>query len=269
VGWIKATGSQTTVGGTNGEPGFQSNRYGFLAGLDRKLGDYTIGVAAGYDHADIDEQSTGDSGTTDTLRAAIYGARYVGPVHVAATFGAGLDFLSQKRPFGSQGTAERDHMGQEFNMGDQASLPMTFGSVTVTPRVGLRYAYFHANGFDESGAGGKDLHVGTDNVHSLQPYVEVTLDKAFGDALRPVNVELRLGYAHELLDANRAVTVASQDGTLFSAPGTSLPRGYLTAGAGVAWHPKKNLSVSLDYDGLISTTHASAQEGSIRVGYMF
>ncbi|CAD6556585.1 hypothetical protein LMG27952_06144 [Paraburkholderia hiiakae] len=268
TGWITATGNLTNVGGTNGAPGFQSQRYGFLAGLERKLGDYTVGVAAGYDHADIDEQNTGDSGTTDTLRVALYGERSVGPVNLAATFGAGLDFLSQKRPFGPV-NAEGDHMGQEFDTGGQASLPMQLGSVTVTPSLGLRYAYFHANSFGESGAGGEDLNVGTDNVHSLQPYVGVTLDKAFGDSLKPVTAELRFGYAHELLDTRRAMSVASQDGTLFAAPGTTLPRGYLTAGAGVTMHPAKHLDVSLSYDTVFNTTHASVQQGSVWVGYRF
>ncbi|MFC6144392.1 autotransporter outer membrane beta-barrel domain-containing protein, partial [Paraburkholderia silvatlantica] len=268
-GWINATGSWTKVGGTHGEPGFQANRYGFLAGLDKRFGAGTAGVAIGYDHTDINEQNTGDSGTTDTLRAALYGTRNVGPVNLAATLGAGLDFLSQKRPFGAATTAEGDHMGQEFSTGAQASLPMTFGSVTVTPRAGLRYAYFHANGFGESGAGGQDLNVGTDNVHSLQPYVGVTVDRAFGDALKPVNAELRLGYARELLDANRAINVAAQDGTVFVAPGTSFPRGYLTAGASMTLHPLKNLDVSLSYDTVINTTHASAQQGNLRVGYQF
>jgi fibronectin-binding autotransporter adhesin len=268
-GWVTATGILTKVDGTNGEPGFQANRYGFLTGLDQKLGDYTVGVAAGYDHTDIDESGTGDSGTTDTLRAALYGSRFVGPVNLAATAGVGLDFLSQKRPFGSEGTAEGDHMGQEANVGGQASLPMTFGDVTLTPRLGLRYAYFHANGFGESGAGGQDLTVGTDNVHSLQPYVGVTLDKAFGDASRPTTVQLRAGYARELLDANRTMTVTAQDGTLFAAPGTNLPRGYLTTGVSVTLHPTKSMDVSLNYDTVINTGHASAQQGSVRLGYRF
>ncbi|WP_114810572.1 autotransporter domain-containing protein [Paraburkholderia kururiensis] len=269
AGWVTATGSHTKVSGTNGEPGFQANRYGFLAGLDRTLGSYTVGVAAGYDHTAVGEQDTGDSGTIDTLRVALYGARKLGPVNLAATVGAGLDFLSLKRPFGTQGTAEGDHMGQEFNFGTQASLPMTFGSVTVTPRIGLRYAYFHANGFGESGAGGQDLQVGADNVRSLQPYAQISLDRNFGDSLRPVNVELRVGYAHELLDANRAVSVASQDGTPFNAPGTTLPRGYLTSGVSVTMHPVRNLDVALSYDTVFNTTHASVQQGSVRVGYRF
>jgi outer membrane autotransporter protein len=268
-GWISATGAHTKVSGTSGEPGYQANQYGFLAGLDREVGDYMLGVAAGYTHADIDEQHTGDSGTVDTLRAALYGSRWLGPVDLSATVGYGLDFLSQKRPFGPVGTAEGDHIGQEVTTGAQASLPMTLGSVVITPRVGLRYAYFHANGFTESGAGGQDLGVGTDNIHSLQPYAEVTLDKAFGDELKPVNVQLRLGYAHELLDVNRAVTVGTQDGTLFAAPGTSLPRGYLTTGVRVSMKPTRALTLSLGYDALFNTTHASAQAAKVNLDYRF
>ncbi|WP_175425739.1 autotransporter outer membrane beta-barrel domain-containing protein [Trinickia violacea] len=269
AGWIDATGSHANVGGTNGEPGFQANRYGFLTGLEKKVGQYTVGVAGGYTHADIDEQQTGDSASIDTLRLAAYGSRWLGGVGLSATAGYGLDFLSQKRPFGATGTAEGDHVGHEFTLGGQASLPLTLGSFVVTPRVGLRYAYFHANGFGESGAGGQDLGVGTDNVHSLQPYAEVTLDKAFGNALNPVDVQLRLGYAHELLDTNRSVTVTAQDGTVFAAPGTSLPRGYLTTGVSVSMQPTKALKVSLGYDALINTTHASEQTASLKVGYQF
>ena len=72
-----------------------------------------------------------------------------------------------------------------------------------------------------------------------------------------------------MLDANRVVSVSAQDGTLFTAPGTTLPRGYLTAGAGVTLHPYAGLDVSLNYEGLIDTTHASAQQGSVRVNYRF
>ncbi|TDV26846.1 hypothetical protein C7405_11855 [Paraburkholderia caballeronis] len=95
------------------------------------------------------------------------------------------------------------------------------------------------------------------------------MDRAFGDALKPVNVQVRLSYALELLDANRVASVVSQDGTQFTAPGTSLRRGYLTAGAGVTMHPAKNLSVSLSDGGIVNTMQASAQQGSLHVGYQF
>ncbi|WP_150723171.1 autotransporter outer membrane beta-barrel domain-containing protein [Pandoraea capi] len=46
-------------------------------------------------------------------------------------------------------------------------------------------------------------------------------------------------------------------------------RGYLTVGAGITMRLSTRFDVSLNYDGLINTTHASAQQGSVRVAYRF
>lgn len=267
--WANATGLHGRLSGSDGQPGFQENRYGFLAGAHKRVERNTFGLAGGYSHADLSETGTANSGTIDTLRLAAYASREMGPIDVAATVGYGLDFLSQKRPFAGIGTAQGDHVGQEFTAAAQVSAPMSIAGMVVTPRAGLRYAYFHANGFDESDAGGQNLRVGTDNTRSLQPFVGVTLDKAFGDALRPMHVQVRAAYAHELLDAGRAITVASQDGTIFVAPGTHLARGYLTLGASFGVTLARHLDVSLAYDALVNTARASAQAGSLKVTYRF
>ncbi|OZI29794.1 hypothetical protein CAL29_16845 [Bordetella genomosp. 10] len=268
--WATLTGNYTRVGGNSGAPGFQSQRYGFLAGHDRPAGPGVLGVAFGYDHADIQERGTGSSGKLDTVRLGVYGGRAAGPFVLGATAGVGLNFLSQKRPFDAVGTAEGNHTGQEATLGLQAGLPLQLGARTLlTPKLGLRYAYVRADSFNEKGASGQNLHVGTDNIHSLQPYVGLALDQAFGDDANPMNAQVRVGYAREVLDANRAIGVTSQDGTPFTATGASLPRGSLTAGASFTLHPRKNLDVSLNYDALINTGGASGQQGSLRVAYRF
>jgi len=43
----------------------------------------------------------------------------------------------------------------------------------------------------------------------------------------------------------------------------------LTAGVGIATHPKKNVEATLDYDTVFNTTHASTQQGNVRVAYQF
>lgn len=267
--WATATGLHARVNGSGAQSGFQENQYGFLAGAERHEERVMFGLAGGYSHADLSEKGTASSGTRDTLRLAAYASREMGAVDVAATVGYGLHFLSQKRPFAGIGTAEGDHIGQELTAAAQASAPMAIAGIVVTPRAGLRYAYFHANGFDESGAGGQNLRVGTDNTRSLQPFVGVTLDKAFGDATRPVNVQFRVAYAHELLDVARVITVASQDGTAFVASGADLPRGFLTLGASVGVTLAKHLDISLAYDALVNTARASSQAGSLKVSYRF
>jgi fibronectin-binding autotransporter adhesin len=65
------------------------------------------------------------------------------------------------------------------------------------------------------------------------------------------------------------MTVASLDGTLFAAPGTNLPRSYLTTGASVMMHLQKHLDVTLTYDAVINTWHASEHKGSLLMGCQF
>lgn len=267
--WIDIAGVQTRLNTTAGIPGFEVHQYGFMAGVDHSAGHSIVGVAAGYSHADVGEQQTGDTGTTDTLRMALYGSRWLGRVQVSATLGYGLDFLSQNRPLEHGGTATGDHIGQEVTAAAQASLPIAVGGVTITPRMGMRYAYFHGDGFDEQGAGTRDLSVGTDNVRSLQPYVETTFDKTFGSDLASVNVQFRLGYAQELLDTNRRMTVGSQNGPSFVAPGVALPRGELTTGLSVSMQASKATTILLSYDALINTGHASSQAADVRLDYRF
>lgn len=267
--WAVANGSSTKVGGTGGAPGFLTHAYGFLAGAQGWLGEATVGAAGGYTHTTLAEDTTGASGAIDTLRVALYGARPIGAVNLSAALGYGLDFLSQKRPFGSVGTAEGDHLGHEFTAATQASLPMEAGGFRFTPHIGLRYAYVRGTGFGENGANGQNLNVGPDSARSLQPYAGVSLDKAFGDAVRPVGVQLRVGYAHEVLRGSRVVQVQSQDGTVFAAPGTDLPRAFLTTGASVTLQAAKTTTVSLGLDATIDTSHVSAQSAYVRVNSRF
>ncbi|MDH0090327.1 autotransporter domain-containing protein [Achromobacter mucicolens] len=267
--WIEATGSSTRLHADDGQPGFKANQFGFLAGSDRRVGDYTVGLAGGYAHTSIDEDETGSSGATDTVRLALYGGREFGPVTVSATVGYGLDFLSQKRPFGGLGAAQGDHIGHEISAATQAAVPMRVGSVTLTPAAGLRYAFFRGASFTESGASAQNLGVDSDTARSLQPYVMLKLDKTFGEGERVIDAQLRVGYARELMGANRQVTVLSQDGTRFAAPGVALPRNYVTGGASIGFRPSKATAISVGYDALINTGHASAQAGYARFEYQF
>ena len=267
--WANATGRHGRLSGSGGLPGFQENQYGFLAGADKRVDRNTFGLAMGYSHAELSEESTESAGTRDTVRLATYASRDLGPVDVTGMLGYGLHFLSQKRPFENVGTAKGDHVGQEFTAAAQVSKPLALGGLVMTPRLGLRYAYFHANSFDEGGARGQNLHVGSDTARSLQPYVGMTFDTAFDSAQRPLNLQFRVAYAHELLDTGRAMTVVSQDGTRFAAPGADLSRGFLTFGASVGLPLTRQLDVSLAYDALVNTSRASSQAGSVRISYRF
>jgi len=269
--WFKATGSYTRIDADT-VSGFAARQYGFVAGYDHRIGRHTVGGTLAYTHADVTETTTPDTGTVDSVRTSVYGGTWFGPVNVAATVGIGYDFFDQKRPFAlaQAVTATGDHNGFDVTAAAQASMPTpVFDSFTLVPSIGLRYAYLHSSAFDESGADGQNLSVGTDNIRSVQPYAGLTLRYAFGSAQHPSSLEAKVGYAHELGTAGRSISVSAQDGTLFTATGASLPRNLLTAGFALTVEATKALRITAGFDALINTGHASAKAGSLKVSYRF
>ncbi|ARP83061.1 hypothetical protein CAL12_21065 [Bordetella genomosp. 8] len=266
--WAQVVSNTAHVRGNDEAPSYKDSHYGFLAGVDRQAGAWTVGVAGGYSHVDVSEDEA--SGKIDTVRLAGYGSRRVGPVDVAATVGVAYDFLNSRRSFPGLNSARGNTDGQEITAGLQASLPMATGPVIVTPRMGLRYQYFHADSFDETGAGSQNLDVRGQDISSLQPYAQLSVGLPFHtSADKPALVEARVGYAYETLDAGRNVNASASDGTRFSLPGVAPSRGMLSAGLGVTLPVGKSVDVSASYDRLFDTGNVSAQVFQLQASYRF
>lgn len=268
--WISNSADRLPLdGGAGGTPGFGVSQYQFTAGADWRLGRYQTGVALTYGHSDISEQATGDNARVDTLRASFYGAREVGPAILAAVFSYAYDDLHLRRPFGGTDTAEGDTSGNELLLGTEAALPLALGGVSLSPHVGWLVAYYRANGFAESGAGGQSLDVGADNARSVQPYAGVSVGKSFGGGATPLTLQLTVDYGFELAQRSRAVSVLGTDGTVFSAPGASLTRGRLMTGVSVAGPLTRQMEFSAGYTGWINTGRGSQQGIEIAIRYRY
>ncbi|OZI62452.1 autotransporter outer membrane beta-barrel domain-containing protein [Bordetella genomosp. 11] len=266
--WAQIVSDTAHVRGNDDAPSYKDSHYGFLTGLDHQVGDWTLGIAGGYSHTDVSEDDA--SGKIDTVRVAGYGSRRLGPVDVAATVGAAYDFLQSRRSFAGLGSAKGDTDGQEITAGLQASLPLATGRFTITPRVGLRYQYFHADSFGENGSTSQNLHVGSQDINSLQPYAQLAVGLPFTTgAARPALVEARVGYAYETLDASRTVAAAASDGTRFTLPGVAPSRGMLTAGVGLTLPLGKAVDITASYDRLFDTGNVSAQAFQLQGRYRF
>jgi autotransporter passenger strand-loop-strand repeat protein len=247
---------------------FGARRAGFAAGIDRQIDEATVGGAIGYEHDEISESATPSTGRLDTLHLAAYGRRMLGPIEATGAFGYGFSWASEKRPFapGPNGTPEGSHTLQSLSGTAQAGLPFELSRNTVLePRVGLHWAWLHGQGFAESGGGGQNLTVGADTVHSAQPYVGLTLMHAFGAMAEPVSVHVDVDYARELTNRTRSVTVFTQDGTAFAAPGAPLARHIISIGAGVRAQIRSSWSISGD----ASTQLRMGSMVHLRLNYRF
>jgi outer membrane autotransporter protein len=266
--WAQIVSNTVHVRGDDNAPSYKDSHYGFLAGLDQQVGDWTLGIAGGYSHVDVTEDEA--SGKIDTLRIAGYGSRRLGAVNIAATVGAAYDFLQSRRAFAGLGKARGDSAGQEITAGLQASLPLAAGPVTVTPRLGLRYQYFHAERFSETGSTRQNLDVHAQDFNSLQPYAQLVVGLPFSmKADKQAVVQVQAGYAYETLDTNRGFRATASDGTGFTLPGVAPTRGMFSAGLGMTLPVSKAIDLTASYDRLFDTGNVSGQAFQLQATYRF
>ena len=234
--WAALTDGYARADGSGSASSFGARRAGLAAGYDHRLGNALVGAAIGYEHDDMSESTTPSTGRLDALRLAAYGRRMFGAVETSGVFGYSFAWAKDKRPFGSgpNGTPEGNHWLQSLSGTAQAGIPLNVARDTVLePHAGLHWAWLHGQAFAETGGGGQDLTVGADTVRSAQPYLGFMLMHAFGTNAQPVNVYMDVEYARELANRTRTVTVFSQDGTAFAAPGAPLAHRIVSLGAGV------------------------------------
>jgi outer membrane autotransporter protein len=271
--WFRGIGGFASVNGNSGLPGFNGKSGGLLAGFDRPImPNVSLGLAAGYQHSDVDEHLT--SGTVDSGRVAVYGGGWWGPNLFTGTAGYAYDRISSNRGVTDIGTATEGHNGHEFSIAGQWSVPIPvrglFGLATLTPKLGVQYLNLHETRFHETGANAFDLSAGSNDTDSLQPFAAFAAAEKFitadGSEITP---ELRLGYSREVLNNNRILAIAATDATPFLARGVRPSRDMLTAGIGFTLRAQGNIFVYANYDAVLPTGNTSDQtvSGGLRIRF--
>ncbi len=270
-GWIHLDGTFLGVNGADGDPSYHASTAGFLAGVDRPVGDagLRLGIAAGYDHNWLTDGAGGNA-TTDVARFGAYAIQPAGPVVLTATFLYGHDWSAANRPTGV-GTATAQYGGNEFSGGAQADMPIKLGGFTVMPMAGVRVASIGAGSFVEQ-AGGALAGFGVSGTGTTQlsviPYVRFLVSHDFntssGMTISPYAV---VGYQYQAGDSEQPVLLTAADGTVFNAGSASLDRSAGTLRAGVRLG-QGNWSIYAAYGALIAGNwHEQEVSGGLQISF--
>ena len=270
-GWIHADGTFLDANGSGGYPNYHANTQGFLAGVDRPVGDsgLRLGIAAGYDHRWLTD-SAGASAAADVARFGVYAIQPVGPVMLNGAFLYGHDWDTTNRPT-SVGTATANYGGNEFSGGVRASLPVAVGGFSVVPMGGVRFASVGGSSFTEGGSGalsGFGLTGAAATQLSVIPYARVLLGHDFitsgGITVSPYAAA---GYQYQAGNTEKPVPLTASDGTTFNVGSASLDRSAGTFGAGVAVR-QGNWSVYLAYGASVAGNWSEQEvSGGLRVNF--
>lgn len=231
--WGQVFGGWGSSDGNSVSAAMDRDTYGFLAGIDRDIGqDTRIGVAAGYSRSTYDVPSRSSSGESDNLHLAAY----------AGTKWAGFDFKSALS-YGLQMSdsqrhvvvglivnhLETDYNAHSFQGTFEVSRDFDMGSLVVAPFAGLSVLHVETEGFTETG--GPAALTMASTSHTLETS---TVGLRFNQDISNVTLNGELGWRHMFGDLSPASTAAfaSAPAQSFTITGAPLARNVFVIGAG-------------------------------------
>lgn len=153
--WSQALGSWGSTSSDGNAARVSRSAKGLLLGADRMLGDWRLGVLAGYSRSDIKARDRAASGGSDNYHVGVYGGTQLG--RVALRTGAAYTWhrLDTSRSVQVPGMAQRlksHYRGDTVQVFAEAGVGMTAGTVRLEPFAGLAHVALKTRGASEQGA---------------------------------------------------------------------------------------------------------------------
>ncbi|MBP0617432.1 autotransporter outer membrane beta-barrel domain-containing protein [Jiella mangrovi] len=233
---------------------------GFLVGVDGAIGDWTVGLAGGYAHTDIDADSLASSADADSYQIAVYGGRSFGAVNLA--FGGSYAYhdidVSRRVVFpGFSNDLSASVDGDSARLFGEVSYDLALGGIAVQPFAGLSYTHFSLDDFTETGGSaalesdGYDQNVGASTLG-------LRLATSFSAGEMTLKPRAMIGWRHGFGDVDPDVTLSFADtGADFSVSGSPIARNAALVEAGLDVEIAPNATLGLSYRGSFASDATS------------
>ncbi len=151
--WTTSYGSWQRLNSNSAEgtPGYLGSHYGNVSGVERKMGNLTLGVSGALGGSTANLGQNLGSLKAETWHAGLYGSTPLGPVTIdaAASYGLGENTL---KPISSTTPRQVKFQDTEWLTQIGLSVPIKSGSLTVTPSVHLLSSGYKQDEFTDTGA---------------------------------------------------------------------------------------------------------------------
>ena len=231
--WGQVFGGWGSSDGNSVSAGMDRDTYGFLAGIDRDIGqDTRIGIAAGYSRSSYDVSSLASSGQSDNLHLATYaGTKWAGfDFKGALSYGLQMSDSERNVVVGAIfNHLEADYNAHSFQGTLEVSRDFDVGPLVVAPFAGFSILHVETEGFTETGGPAALTMASTSNTFETS-----SLGLRFNHDISNVTLNGELGWRHMFGDVSPASTAAfaSSPAQSFTVTGAPLARNVFVVGAG-------------------------------------
>jgi outer membrane autotransporter protein len=266
--WAQGFGAWGKIDGDGNAAETRRDLAGFVTGFDRRLGNWTAGLAAGYSHANVRVDARGSSAEIDTAHLAGYLGASFGPWNLRTGAAFAWHSLDTNRTIAFPGFFDRTNARYDGNTAQafgEIGYGMALGGVALEPFAGLALVRVSTRGFTETGgaaaltgAGNSD-GVGYSSL-GLRAATQYMLEN--GIVLRP---RASLGWQHAFgeLMPSAALTFASS-GAAFAVAGVPIARNVALIDTGFDVDISANARLGIGYVGQLAR---DAQDHAVKGGF--
>ena len=273
--WVQGFGSSATQDLRSGVDGYDVTTGGGAIGADTALNDATrVGLSFSYAKSTVDSNGTATQSTDiDSYQGNLYGSYNMGQWYTDGLLGFAYQDYNTDRTITSPSLiAKGSFSGETYTARTTGGYHIAAGNgIDITPNAGLTYYYNHVAGYTETGAGGLNLNVGSDDTQALLGRVGADIGHDFHEGTTLVRPVLHVGYSYDFIGDKSSTTstfTGDTTGTVFTTKDASPARGIFDAGASLNIVRTDNLSFTADYTYEAKSGYDS-NSGMLRARYNF
>lgn len=270
--WAQGFGAWGRIDGDTNAAETKRDLAGFVTGFDRRFGNWTAGLAAGYSHANARVDARTSSAEIDTAHLAGYVGAHFGAWSLRSGAAFAWHSLDTNRTIAFPGFFDRTNAsygGDTAQVFGEIGYGTALGSIALEPFAGIAFVRVSTRGFTETGSAaalagaGNSESVGYSSL-GLRAATHYLL--ANGIALTP-RASFAWQHAFDGVTPSAALAFAST-GAAFTVTGVPIARDSVLVDAGFDVDVNANARLGVGYVGrLASEAKDHGVKGNFRVRF--
>lgn len=267
VFWGEALAAAGRTDAAGDAASFERSAAGFIGGIESSVGDWLVGLTAGYGRSDFSVADRASSATGDTYQLGIYGGTTFGDLGLKLGAAFAAHDISTERSvvfpaFSEQLSAE--YGARTLQAYGELDYRFDLGAAVLSPFAGLAVVSHSTDAFTETG--GTNAALSAERSSSQNAFttlgVRVTAPLSLGEATGELHAQL--GWQHALADTQTAIQLAIPTGAAFDSIGVPIAKDALSLEAGLDLALSADATLTASYSGQLAE---GAQNHAVKLGF--
>ncbi|WP_197279471.1 autotransporter outer membrane beta-barrel domain-containing protein [Devosia sp. A16] len=267
VFWGEALASRGRTDAAGDAASFEQRSAGFIGGVESTLGDWLVGLSAGYGRTSFSVTDRASSATSDTYQFGVYAGTHFGDLGLKLGAGLAAHDIATERSVVFPAFSERlsaEYAARTLQAYGELDYRFDLGAALLSPFAGLALVSHSTDAFEETGGTNAALSAGrsSDQNAFTTLGLRVTAPLDLGEATGKLHAQV--GWQHALADTQTAIELAIPTGASFDSVGVPIAKDALSLEAGLDLALSADATLTASYSGQLAE---SAQNHSVKLGF--